>query len=64
MKYGKRACWSRPGKPKAAGRLAMPSDGLSGDKIRSMLNGSDLGVVLDLLGELGGELMVTIFMLF
>lgn len=60
MKYGNRFCESRPGNPKAAGKLAMFIDAglISGDKIRSILNGSAaVAVELFLLGELGGELI-------
>jgi hypothetical protein len=58
MKYGKKFCESRPGRPNAAGRFAMPNEGLSGDKIRSIPKGNVVGVAFALLGELGGELMV------
>lgn len=62
MKYGKRFCESnpKPGNPNGAGKLAIPNEGLSGDRIRSMLNGSALEAAVVLLGELGGELMMPV----
>ena len=51
MKYGRRFCESRPCGPNEAGRLAI---GLSGDRIWSILKGSFV-----LLGELGGQLMMS-----